>query len=80
MSYKVQKNIELKPKSIDKYPFNKMELNDSFVVEFSDESDRKKKLSSVHGYVVFYRSKLPSGFKIKTKRESDTSFRVWRIV
>lgn len=68
--YTIQKNFPI-PQS--KYPFDKMEVGDSFVTPI-------KERSSVYGNFRKHAPKLTPGFKIKGKMDEGRAlYRVWRI-
>ena len=68
---KIEKNVPI-PKTVAEV-LSEMEIADSFLTE-------AKKINSIHSHVNFGKTsgKLPSTFKIKTKKQGD-KLRVWRI-
>lgn len=70
--YEIEKNvpIEMKTPILEKYPFSKMEVGDSFAVE-----GQERFVVRAAAYAFAQRH----GFKFKTRAVSDNKTRVWRI-
>jgi hypothetical protein len=72
--FKIEKGIPLwekqqTPVEKRKYPFHEMEVGDSFLLENITREDAGR----VHTYAERYH------VKVKTRRVTDTSWRVWLI-
>lgn len=71
--YKIEKGVPLTRKTKDStYPFKDMRVGDSFAAPLS-------KRNSIAMSARYYADKNP-GVKFKTRKQSDTEFRIWRIV
>lgn len=78
--FKIEKNIEItkrkkRQRNNLKYPFNEMEVGDSFLVPVGDEDERvvQRRLVSACKY------KKVDGIKFKTRCLCD-GVRVWRVM
>ena len=81
--YKIEKNIpipSIPKKNLLKYPFNEMEIGDSFFVPWSEEEKKSKlrmqrKRTSILGSA---RNLKSNKIKIKT-RKSEDGIRIWKV-
>lgn len=74
--YKIEKNIPIEVPKTSDYPFSEMEIGDSFLVPYGNETQTKlqTKISSCCSY---YRSKHDHLKKFVTRITKD-GVRVWR--
>ncbi len=70
---KIEKNIPI-PSAENKYPFNEMEIGDSFLVECDSLPDVTRNRSLIYNYAV---REAPKKFMIK--KMGNLGLRVWRI-
>lgn len=67
---KIEKNVPIKKmKKESKYPFEKMDIGDSFEVEFNNVRERVK----------FYELAKRKGISITVRKTSDKTIRIWRV-
>lgn len=80
MSYNVEKNIPLKGVKTNIFPFNQMNIGDSFLIPKEDyETIREITMrQNVYNHAGRYSIATKSDFKITTKKTKD-GLRVWRI-
>lgn len=76
--YKIDKNIPLNSAHGRKYPFDNMEVDDSFLVEFSNQTPKQKTLvqNRICSAISYYNKKTKTKF---TTRRIKEGIRVWRI-
>lgn len=80
MKYKIEKNIDINdypPRggSVSQYPFQKMEVGDSFICgEYS-----KKYMSRISNYVKRNPRLKKLGYKFSFRTLSDGNIRCWRV-
>lgn len=79
--YEIDKNIPLSPKRppihrTSKYPWDEMEVGDSFLVRFGDKKTKRSVQSTVVGAVVYRQKHSEHRY---TTRALDEGIRVWRI-
>lgn len=81
MEIKIEKDIPI-PVTEIKYPFDKMDIGDSFFIPENDKKVRFKIQCAVRSYFNIYRKKtnfiVESTMKITSKSLED-GVRVWRI-
>lgn len=72
MAYKVERGVSIPEPKHDRrsYPFGEMEIGDSFVFE----GDRNR----IGSAVSYAASRSKDGRKYTVRKESETTFRVWR--
>jgi len=70
IEYKIEKNIEKKKTSCQKYPFDKMEVGDSF--EFN-----KQERTEIATAAAQYAKR--NGVKFSSKKQDEGKVRIWRI-
>jgi hypothetical protein len=74
--YKIEKDIPLKEPKKSDYPFQKMEVGDSFLIE-AEKSEFKKHRAAL--FTAIYRLNTKAGDQIKiTTRTVEDGLRVWR--
>lgn len=79
--YKIEKNIPIRFKGISIYPFEKMEVGDSFAIPFTNEEDLKAKQNKVCITMKKFIVDRKNGWKYCTKRDSTKNeIRVWRTL
>ena len=76
--YKIEKGIPIPrtrwgPGCYNKYPFDLLEVGDSFLVETTDKYEKRKKQASI---IATSKSRRPQQFATRTVPEG---VRVWRI-
>ncbi len=77
MEIKIEKNIPI-PVTEIKYPFDKMDIGDSFFIPEDDKKVRLKIQCAVRSYFNIYRKKTKATMKIISK-SLENGVRVWRI-
>jgi len=77
MSYKIEKNLQLPTKRHNKFPFDKMEIGDSFLVPKSEITALENMRQNIYNAAAAYRTKQPD-FKCSVKAVED-GIRVWRV-
>jgi hypothetical protein len=80
MDFKIEKNIPmfLKSKEDYKYPFQEMEVGDSFNISCNNGIDLRNKRNNVLSCAQNFK-KLKTDFKISTRNTSLFNLRVWRV-
>lgn len=74
--HKIEKNIPVPTTHYNiKYPFDNMEIGDSFIVD--DERERNHVMVSWNGWIK--RSKNGKNKKFTSRKISDNEYRIWRI-
>jgi len=79
---KGQKIPNINYRSRRKYPFEKMNIGDSFFVPLGDLSHSKDPLNVVSGAASAYGRRKGKKFTTRTMKDNDNvavGFRVWRI-
>ena len=75
MSYEIEKNVPIEGKKrLSKYPFDKMEVGDSFLVPKEDYNN----IHSMRAALFYTIKKVDPNMKIST-RTVEGGIRVWRI-
>jgi hypothetical protein len=77
MSYKIEKNHEFPTKRRNKFPFDQMEIGDSFLVPNSEFTDSSNVRQNIYNAATAYKAKQPD-FKCSVKLVDD-GMRVWRV-
>ncbi len=77
MEIKIEKNIPI-PVTEIKYPFDKMDVGDSFFIAETDKKERLKIQCAVRSYFAMYRKKTKTTMKIISK-SLENGVRIWRI-
>lgn len=74
----IQKNIPIPSKTTNRvYPFNEMEIGDSFLSEYKAEENKYAKSQKV--YLAIWRFCQNNKDKKFTTKSTDYGIRVWRI-
>lgn len=77
MNYKIERGIKIPPRrhggKLEKYPFAKMKVGDSFFVQDRDPKRAVLRLNSVS-----YSAGKRYGYRFVVRREDDGA-RVWRV-
>ncbi len=68
--YKIEKGIPIRPKPYSKYPFEQMEVGDSFKIPREEALALRK--------IAHYLGKK-YGFKLSIRKVAKDDFRVWRV-
>lgn len=76
MEIKIEKNIPI-PVTEIKYPFDKMDVGDSFFIPENDKKVRLKIQCAVRSYFNIYKKKTKATMKIISK-SLENGVRVWR--
>lgn len=74
MSYKIEKNIQIPLKRTRKYPFDEMEVGDSFMIEGYTPKKIVSITSSANSFCKTHRN----GWKF-TVRKIEGDIRIWRV-
>lgn len=77
--FKIEKGIPIPTHKKIKYPFDEMEVGDSFLIECINDPRKKKHIQSYVASVLNrYNKQEQKTMKIKTRREKE-GLRVWRV-
>jgi len=76
MKYKIEKEIKRpKPGTCRKYPFNKMEVGDSFIIgEYTREA-----MCRCSNAARNWAKKVENGYRFSVRKTEDGNVRIWRI-
>jgi len=78
--YKIEKNIpKTRGKGNKTYPFDEMEVGDSFLINVPADRKLNTMQAQTLSAALSYASHDGNGKKFTTRRQSDTSFRIWRV-
>jgi outer membrane protein W len=80
MDFKIEKNIPmfLNSKEDYKYPFQEMEVGDSFNISCNNGFDLRNKRNNVLSCAQKFK-KIKTDFKISTRNTTLFNLRVWRV-
>jgi hypothetical protein len=80
--FEIEKNVPIftKHKKEPKYPFNEMEVGDSFLVTTSNEKEKFIVRAAAYAFAKYQNKKTGGNIKFKTASVENGDVRVWRIL
>ncbi len=79
--YKIEKNVPIRFSGKSLFPFEKMEVGDSFAIPFKDYEDLRAKQNKVCISIKRFVKNNTNGWKFCSKKDSTKNeIRVWRTL